>query len=116
MANKLRRIFRRSEYLGALDNYRKARRRGDAADAQRWIKVADMHLRLADRFDTGVYATLMREIGYQEAKARSVKLAEDRAAFQEAEASRIAAAALDKVMDGLEPRLREKWEMDPVDD
>ena len=75
-----------------------------------------MHLRLADRFDTGVYATLMREIGYQEAKARSVKLAEDRAAFQEAEASRIAAAALDKVMDGLEPRLREKWEMDPVDD
>jgi hypothetical protein len=69
MANKLRRIFRRSEYLRALDNYRRARRRGDAADAQRWIKVADMHLRVAHRFDEGVHRSMARDTELAKARA-----------------------------------------------
>jgi hypothetical protein len=58
---KYRDLFHRSEYQIALQNYRRARRRGDVVDAQRWIKLADMHLRVADRFDEGVHADRIRD-------------------------------------------------------
>ena len=66
---KYRHLFRRSDYQIALHNYRKARRRGDAADAQRWLKTADTHLRVADRFDAGVHRSMVRDSELLKARA-----------------------------------------------
>jgi hypothetical protein len=74
---KYRTSFRRSDYAFAVLNYRKARRRGDAAEAQRWLRIADTHLRVSDRFDRGVHTGLMSEIEFEEAKVRLAKLEED---------------------------------------
>ncbi|HEX5006540.1 MAG TPA: hypothetical protein VFV70_05475 [Hyphomonadaceae bacterium] len=59
---KIRKLLRRSDYQDALVRYHAARRRGDSADAQRWLKVADMHLRLTDRFDEGLHRSMTRDM------------------------------------------------------
>ena len=66
---RYRHLFHRSEYQIALHNYRRARRRGDAAEAQRWIRIADMHLRVADRFDDRVHTNGIREADLAKARA-----------------------------------------------
>jgi hypothetical protein len=66
---RYRHLFHRSEYQIALHNYRRARRRGDAADAQRWLKAADMHLRVAHRFDEGVHRSMVRDTELARARA-----------------------------------------------
>ncbi len=75
-----KRLFRRSQYETALDHYRKARRRGDVVEAHRWLKLADMHLRVADRFDMGVHASMLRDSEREEARARAAKAQHDKEA------------------------------------
>jgi hypothetical protein len=104
MTNKYRRLFHRSEYQQALDNYRKARRRGDAADAQRWIRIADMHLRVADRFDEGVHAALVRETELTEARTR-----------EQAEQNRLSTVRPQRSLDELIKQFEESEAMHPDD-
>jgi TPR repeat protein len=73
-------LFHRSDYETALDHYRKAKRRGDVVDAQRWLKLADMHLRVADRFDAGVNVAMERDADLRHAQVNEqVKLEQRRA-------------------------------------
>ena len=107
MKRKFKRIarqLRRSEYQAALVQYQAAKRRGDPVAAQHWLKLADMHLQVADRFKTGVHTKLMREIEYAEAQARAEKLAADKAASGRAKASTDAQTALDRYMAELDRR------------
>jgi hypothetical protein len=71
--SKRKHFFRRSEYGIALDHYRKARRRGDAVEAQRWLKLADMHLRITDRFEAGVNLNMQRDARLRETRARAAE-------------------------------------------
>jgi len=72
----IRKLLRRSDYQDALVRYHAARRRGDSADAQRWLKIADMHLRVVDRYDDGVRKFLEREAKLDAQRAAAAQPAE----------------------------------------
>jgi hypothetical protein len=97
---RIRRLLRRSDYETALIHYRNARRQGDIAGAQRWIKLADMHLRLADRFDEGVHAAMIREAEREEAQAREC-----------AEKERLSTVRAQKSLDEHMREFEESWSL-----
>jgi hypothetical protein len=107
---KYKHLFHRSEYQIALHNYRRARRRGDVANAQRWLKAADMHLRVDDRFQAGLHAGLMREIEYEEAKLRDANLRRENATLEKVDASSDAYASLERLMDKVDRTTDEELE------
>jgi hypothetical protein len=72
----IRKLLRRSDYQDALVRYHAARRRGDSADAQRWLKIADMHLRVVDRFDEGVRRSMEHEAKLEVQRAAAARAAE----------------------------------------
>ena len=113
---RIQRLLRRSEYETALVHYHAAKRRGDFTGAQNWLKLADMHLRVSDRFDAGVHVRLMRDLEYEEASVRAEKLAREKAASDNAEGARVAQASLDLLMDELDRRFEAEREADTEDD
>jgi len=56
-------LHRRSEYAHALNLARRARRRGDAADADRWLKQADRLLLISKREEDILHTMEVREAG-----------------------------------------------------
>jgi hypothetical protein len=106
---KYKHYFHRSEYQIALDNYRRARRRGDAADAHCWLKTADMHLRVADRFDEGMRAALLRDLTTEKAETQTAERESRRQ-------SRAAQASLDKLMADVDRRFEEEMAAEEEED
>jgi hypothetical protein len=62
--------LRKSEYEFALNLARKERRRGDVIAADRWLKHADRHLAIADRFRASRDASMLREAELSAARVR----------------------------------------------
>jgi hypothetical protein len=109
MAKKFRttrKLLRRSDYQDALVRYHAARRRGDSADAQRWLKTADMHLRVAHRFDEGVHRSLVRDSELLTARAAA------EAAVRRKEDCLHRPTTLDDVMRQMEADFAAGWEPD----
>ncbi len=53
---------RRSEYNTALYHARKARRGGDIAAAERWLKLADRHVLVRSHFHANVDRLIRRDV------------------------------------------------------
>ncbi len=62
--------LRRSEYHHALNLSRRARRRGDIAAAERWLKHADRHLLAAERKQAFLDAGRLSDARLEAARAR----------------------------------------------
>jgi hypothetical protein len=57
----MRRYRPRSDYTHALNQARKARRRGDVASAERWLKHADRYVLLDEHLEASLHRTNLRE-------------------------------------------------------
>jgi hypothetical protein len=112
-SKRLRRLLRRSEYEDALVRYHSAKRRGDSADAGRWLKTADMHLRVADRFAEGVHVALLRETTEEKAKEKFALLMQDKFSMQE---SFDRYASQETLTQLIERRLQERLEAEEEDE
>jgi len=62
--------LRKSEYEFALNLARKERRRGDVIAADRWLKHADRHLAIADRFRASTDASMLWDAELSAARVR----------------------------------------------
>jgi hypothetical protein len=107
-SRRVRRLVRRSDYEDALVRYHAAKRRGDSADAGRWLKVADMHLRVADRFAEGAHVALLRETTEEKAKEKFALMMQEQRSGQKAPVDTY--AALEKHLAEAERRWLEEAE------
>jgi len=69
--------LRQSEYQFALNLARKERRRGDVIAADRWLKHADRHLAIAERFRASIDASMLRDAELSAARVRESAQRED---------------------------------------
>jgi hypothetical protein len=72
------RIHRQSEYVHLQNLARKARRRGDAADALRWARLIGLHQASRARHDAAAERELERDAEYIRQEAELQKLEEAR--------------------------------------